>query len=106
MWLRPYGILPLLNPRYPDAAAAVIKSTGGVSFDSRDDPNPAKPEPNIGWRKNLRRLVEDFTGKRPWFWSTELGWALALGSRQIEQGKVTPARSALMKVRERRKRRP
>ena len=28
-------------------------------------PNPAKPEPNAGWRKNLRRFLEGFTGKRP-----------------------------------------
>ena len=31
---------------------------------------------------------------------------LALGNRQIEQGKVTPARLALSKVNERRKQRP
>ena len=31
---------------------------------------------------------------------------LALGNRQVEQGKATPARSALKKVNERRKRRP
>ena len=31
---------------------------------------------------------------------------LALGNRQVEQSKVTPARLALKKVRERRKRRP
>ena len=31
---------------------------------------------------------------------------LALGNRQVEQGKVTPARSALSKVNERRKQRP
>ena len=26
-------------------------------------PSPAWPEPNVGWWKNLRRFVEDFTGK-------------------------------------------
>ena len=26
-------------------------------------PNPAEPEPNAGWQKNLRRFVEDFTDK-------------------------------------------
>ena len=31
---------------------------------------------------------------------------LALGNRQVEQGKITPARSALNKVNERRKPRP
>ena len=31
---------------------------------------------------------------------------LALGNRQVEQGTATPARSALKKVNERRKRRP